>query len=108
MRRFLLATVLILVTVVAAVGYATWKREQVFWQLVGEGESAAATGDSLSAIQAFSGAIALRPDSMLVFLRRGELYRVQGDFDAAVGISGSRPGSTPAPPARRNSWVTST
>ena len=36
------------------------------------------------AIEAYSGAVALRPDAMLPRLRRGEAYRRRGDLDAAV------------------------
>ena len=35
------------------------------------------------AIEAFSGAIALKPDSMLAHLKRGETYRRHGDLKAA-------------------------
>src|SRR3954465_2306534 len=41
----------------------------------------------VNAIEAYSGAIALRPDSMLAYLRRGQTYQRRGersDLDAAA------------------------
>ena len=43
-----------------------------------------ATTRRFGAIEAYSGAIALRPDSMLAHLRRGETYQRRGDLDAAA------------------------
>jgi tetratricopeptide (TPR) repeat protein len=40
--------------------------------------------DTFRAIEAYSGAIALRPDSMLAYLRRGETYRRRADLEAAA------------------------
>ena len=39
---------------------------------------------TLRALEAYSGAIALRPDSMLAYLRRGETYRRRGDLNEAA------------------------
>ena len=41
-------------------------------------------GHSSRAIEAYSGALALRPDSMVAFVKRGETYQRQGDLEAAV------------------------
>ncbi|MBM3751206.1 MAG: tetratricopeptide repeat protein [Acidimicrobiia bacterium] len=69
-----------------------------FRQLVDTGERALAAGNSYAAIEAFSGAIALRSDSMASHLRRGEAYRAQRrleeagrDFREAVRL---QPGAT--------------
>lgn len=43
------------------------------------GDTALRADDPYVAIEAYSGAIALRPDSMLAYLRRGETYRRRGD-----------------------------
>ena len=68
----------------AVAGTAAAQQVQLLETDSKSGSPAVSAGDALAAIQAFSGAIALRPDSMLVWLRRGEVYRLQGDYDAAV------------------------
>ncbi len=52
--------------------------------LLSRGDLALRDGQIFGAIEAFSGAIALRPESMLAHLRRGETYRQRGDLDAAA------------------------
>jgi tetratricopeptide (TPR) repeat protein len=55
--------------------------------LLTRGDSALRDDQSFSAIEAYSGAIALRPDSMLAYLRRGQTYQRRGDrgdLDAAA------------------------
>lgn len=53
-------------------------------QLVLSGEQALEAGNSYAAIEAFSGAIGIRADSMTSHLRRGEAYRAQRRFDDAA------------------------
>ena len=72
MRRLILISALVALTVVAVTGYAGWRREQAHARLLADAESAAATGDLRGAIESFSGAIALKPESMVAWLRRGE------------------------------------
>ena len=43
-----------------------------------------ARGQTLEAIEAFSGALTLKPDSMIARLMRGETYRQRGEFSSAV------------------------
>ena len=38
----------------------------------------------MAAVEAFSGAIALREDSMIAYLRRGEVYRKRGEPESAL------------------------
>lgn len=52
-------------------------------QLVASGERALAAGNSYAAIEAFSGAIALRAGSMTAHLRRAEAYQAQRRLDDA-------------------------
>jgi tetratricopeptide (TPR) repeat protein len=68
----------------AAVAWQTAAREHEYRELLGRGEAALAARDTATAIEAYSGAIALHPDSMLAYLRRGETYRLQGDLDGAA------------------------
>jgi tetratricopeptide (TPR) repeat protein len=82
------ATGLILLLALTAVGAASAfqaaAREQQYRALLSRGDLAVRDGETFGAIEAFSGAIALRPDSMLAHLRRGETYRQRGDLDAAA------------------------
>ena len=48
------------------------------------GDEAVAHGQTFEAIEAFSGALTLKPDSMLARLKRGETYRQRGEFASAV------------------------
>jgi tetratricopeptide (TPR) repeat protein len=86
MRRSILVVLL-----AASVGllalYAAWTmatRDREYGQLITAGDAALAGGHIFRAIESFSGAIALKPDSMLAYLRRGETYRQHGDLEAAV------------------------
>lgn len=85
MRRVLLALgILGLVTVSVTVGLQTAGRERSYRSLLARGDEALGAGDTFGAIEAFSGAVALRPDSMLAHLRRGESYRRRGELEAAT------------------------
>lgn len=85
MKRVLgLMLVLALTAVGGAVAYQAAAREQQYRVLLSRGDLALGDGQTFGAIEAFSGAIALRPDSMLAHLRRGETYRQRGDLDAAA------------------------
>ena len=55
--------------------------------LLTQGDNALRDDLTVNAIEAYSGAIALRPDSMLAYLRRGQTYQRRGDrgdLDAAA------------------------
>jgi tetratricopeptide (TPR) repeat protein len=84
MKRSLAAAVLVLAAgAAAAVAYTAAVRDRDYRRLVAAGEAALAEQQTSVAIEAFSGAIALKPDAMLAHLRRGETYRRQGDLKAA-------------------------
>lgn len=59
-------------------------QERLYRRLLAEGELALASGQSQAAIEAFSGAIAVRPESMVAHYRRGEAYREERQHDKAV------------------------
>lgn len=85
MKRVLLVMALLAITAVgAAVAYQSAAREREYRQVMAQGDSALAAADGLAAIEDYSGALVLRPDSMLAHLRRGETYRQRGDFDNAA------------------------
>jgi tetratricopeptide (TPR) repeat protein len=65
-------------------GYTLSERERNFRQLITDGDAALAADNSVAAIEAYSGAIAMREDAMLGYLRRGQTYRRRGDFVAAI------------------------
>lgn len=67
-----------------SLGWVDVREERAFRLLIAEGDRASADGREVEAIEAFSGAIALKPDSMLAYLKRGETYRRRGDVDAAL------------------------
>jgi Flp pilus assembly protein TadD len=79
----------IVITVVAALGAATvqaWsdvRQARAFRRLLAEGDAALGRGETSAAIEAFSGAVVLRPQSMLPYLKRGDTYRRQGQLDSA-------------------------
>jgi tetratricopeptide (TPR) repeat protein len=70
-----------------ASGVAVWlqvSREREFRRLVIVGESALAEDQTFVAIEAFSGALALRNESMLAYLKRGDTYRRRGEYAKAL------------------------
>jgi tetratricopeptide (TPR) repeat protein len=84
-KRALAALLLLaLAGVGGALAYQAATRERDYRALLARGDAALRNAQTFGAIEAYSGAIALRPDSMLPHLRRGETYRALGDFDAAA------------------------
>jgi tetratricopeptide (TPR) repeat protein len=86
-RTIAAALVLLGAAAAGAIAYQTAGRERAYRALLARGDAAFNDEQSFGAIEAFSGAIALRPDSMLAHLRRGETYRrrnERGDLDQAV------------------------
>jgi tetratricopeptide (TPR) repeat protein len=83
-KRAILLGVLVLLTVAVVYGYTETRRERMFREFVDQGETALAGENPSGAVEAFSVAIALRPETMLGYLKRGEAYQRQGDLDAAL------------------------
>jgi tetratricopeptide (TPR) repeat protein len=59
-------------------------RGEQFRVLMADGDRALAGGNSYAAIDAYGGAVALRPDSMASHLRRGKAYEAQRRHDEAI------------------------
>jgi tetratricopeptide (TPR) repeat protein len=59
-------------------------QDEHYKRLLAEGEKALAAGQTFVAIEAFSGAVALRPASMVAFYRRGEAYAAEGQDERAI------------------------
>lgn len=85
MKRTLIGAVLLSLAGVAGVlvSNAT-ARDREYRRLIAQGDAALAADQTFAAIEAFSGAIALKGDSMLAHLRRGETYRRRGDLQSAL------------------------
>jgi tetratricopeptide (TPR) repeat protein len=83
------ATVLVLVDA---------RREREFRRLIAVGDAALANGQTFDAIEAFSGALTLKPQSMLASLKRGDTYRRRGEYAAALRDLGQAAFLDPAAP----------
>src|SRR5262245_17282026 len=63
----------------AAAAYYAAARQRDYAEALTRGDAALRDDQTFGAIEAYSGAIALRPDSMLAYLRRGQTYQRRGD-----------------------------
>jgi tetratricopeptide (TPR) repeat protein len=80
-------TLLAMAAVGAALAYQEAARQRDYSALLTRGDTALHGDQTFNAIEAYSGAIALRPESMLAYLRRGQTYHRRGDrgdLDAAA------------------------
>ncbi len=84
MKRAILAALVLITILAAAYGYDVTSRETRHRELIDRGDAAMAQGDVSTAIEAFSGAIALKDDSMIGYLKRGDAYRRRDELEAAV------------------------
>jgi tetratricopeptide (TPR) repeat protein len=86
-RALALLTVMALAAAGGAVAYQAAARQRDYRAALARGDSALKEDQTFTAIEAYSGAIELRPDSMLASLRRGQTYQRRGgrgDLDAAA------------------------
>lgn len=60
------------------------RQERQFQRLIATGDEALAQDQTYGAIEAFSGALVLKHDSMLAYLKRGDTYRRRGEVNAAL------------------------
>ena len=84
MRRFLLVALMLVLAVLGAVTYKAVATDHDYQSRLARGDRALADDQAFAAIDAYSGAVALRPDSVLARLRLGEAYQRRGDLEAAV------------------------
>jgi tetratricopeptide (TPR) repeat protein len=75
---------LVVVGVAAVLVVSRLNEAERYRRLVLTGEQALAAGNTYLAIETFSGAIALRADSVTSHLRRGDAYRAQRRFEDAA------------------------
>jgi len=86
-RSLAVVAVLAMSAVGAASAYQAVARQRDYRALLSRGDAALREDQTFAAIEAYSGAIARRGDSMLAYLRRGETYQRRGDrgdLDAAA------------------------
>ncbi len=86
-RALFVLLVLALAAVGVSVAYQAAARQREYRALLTRGDAALRDDQTFAAIEAYSGAIALRSDSMLPYLRRAETYQRRadsGDLDLAA------------------------
>jgi tetratricopeptide (TPR) repeat protein len=83
-KRALALVALVAMAAAAVAMVERLNQDRQYRQLLIEGERALGSGETYAAIEAFSGALALRPTSMVAYYRRGEAYDTQGQLDNAV------------------------
>jgi tetratricopeptide (TPR) repeat protein len=83
-RAIALAVVVLAAAVVAAGAYHAAARDRDYRARLAHGDAALRDDRAFVAIEAYSGAVALRPDSMLAHLRRGEAYHRNGSLQEAA------------------------
>jgi tetratricopeptide (TPR) repeat protein len=83
-RALVLIVVLALTSAAAALVYQVAARDRDYRILLERGDRALREDQTFAAIEAYSGAIAWRPDSMIAHLRRGETYHRRGDLNTAA------------------------
>jgi tetratricopeptide (TPR) repeat protein len=83
-KRLLAGVFLLALSVAGVYGYTLSERERAYRQHIADGDAAMARDNSSAAIEAFSGAITLKDDAMIGYLKRGQAYRQRGEFVAAI------------------------
>jgi len=85
MNRPIVAAVAMTALVAAiALVWLDARQEREYRRLIAAGDEAATRGQTFEAIEALSGALTLKPNSMIARLKRGDTYRRRGEFTAAV------------------------
>lgn len=64
--------------------WTTIRQDREFQRLIAAGDAALGHDQTFTAIEAFSGALALKTDSMVAHLKRGDTYRRRGELAAAL------------------------
>jgi tetratricopeptide (TPR) repeat protein len=84
-RRYLLALSVLAAAAAAGAGvYTVYDTDREYSRAIAAGDQATAAEQPFQALEFYSGAIALRPDSMLAHLKRGMTYRGRGQLDEAM------------------------
>ena len=83
-KRVLAGLLLLAVASAGVYGYTVTRRDRTYRELIAHGDSALAQDNTFAAIDAFSDAVALKPEAMIGFLKRGETYRRRGELESAL------------------------
>lgn len=83
-RAIALVTLLVATAVGAAWAYQAADRDRLYRAQLTRGDAALQDDQAFTAVEAYSAAIALRPDSMLAHLRRGEAYQRNASLEEAA------------------------
>src|SRR3982750_1930827 len=83
-KRILAGSVLLALSAAGVYGYTLSERERTYRQKIADGDAALANENTSAAIEAFSGAITLKDQAMLGYLKRGQTYRRRGEFVAGI------------------------
>jgi tetratricopeptide (TPR) repeat protein len=83
-KRSLFVLVVLALTAGVVISYQEAATDRDYRTRLARGDTASRDDQTFGAIEAYSGAIALRPDSMLAYLRRGETYQRRGELEAAA------------------------
>jgi tetratricopeptide (TPR) repeat protein len=84
-KRVLAGLFLLGLSAAGVYGYTLSERERIYRQKIADGDAALAVDNNTGAAnEAFSGAIAIKDDSMVGYLKRGQTYRRRGEFVAAI------------------------
>lgn len=85
MRRSVLAVVIVAIAGVAgALAFGVLANEREFEHLIAAGDASVVAERPFQAIEAYSGAIARKPDSPLAHFKRGAVYQSQNELEAAL------------------------
>jgi tetratricopeptide (TPR) repeat protein len=84
MKRAFAAVAGAILVAAAVFAFIAVRQEREFLRLIAVGDAALARDQTYEAIEAFSGALALKHDSMLAYLKRGDSYRRRGELSAAL------------------------
>lgn len=84
MKRFLAGLLLLVVAAAAVYAYTVTGRDRTYRELLAQGDAALTQDNTSGAVEAYSGAIALKPDAMIGYLKRGETYRRRADPETAL------------------------
>lgn len=72
------------VTAAAVLAAVSLRNERTYTRLLADGDQAMSAADLGQAIEAYTGAITLNPDSMVAHLKRGLAYRQRRELDRAL------------------------
>lgn len=83
-RSFVALCVLAIALAAGATVYTSYATDREYSRLIDAGDRASLADQLFPALEAYTEAIGLRPDSMLAYLKRGRIYKDRREFDSAA------------------------